>query len=195
MNTQSFTQVFNFSQVAGPCGPVPSHELFHTKPLKVQVQTPQLITAVPRSKQQLKSFPEENGVKQVSDIPIRATISTQKKFLFLQFSVFRLQCIFFSSCSLFFVEPESQLLCVYQACSSGISKETWDLILSQTLYIDQERLSSSREVKCLTTDKTAPACMVNEYFVDQVQAANSSTADRWELRRSMRIIINTFRGQ
>lgn len=95
MNTQSFTQVFDFSQVAGPCGPVASHELFHTKPPKVQVQTPQLITAVPRSEQQLKSFPEENGVKQVSDIPIRATISTQKKFLFLQFSFFHLQCIFF----------------------------------------------------------------------------------------------------
>lgn len=37
--------------------------------------------------------------------------------------------------------------------------------------------------------------MVNEYFVDQVQAANNSTADRWELRQSTRIIINTLRGQ
>lgn len=37
--------------------------------------------------------------------------------------------------------------------------------------------------------------MMNEYFVDQVQAANNSTADWWKLRQSTRIIINTFRGQ
>lgn len=37
--------------------------------------------------------------------------------------------------------------------------------------------------------------MVNEYFVDQVQAANNFTADQQELVQSMRIIINTFRGQ
>ena len=92
------------------------------------------------------------------------------------------------------MEPESRLLCVYWA-SSATSKEIWDLILSETLYVDQERLVSSREGKCRRIDKTAHTCMVNEYFDDQVQAANNSTADRWELRQSMGIIMNTFRGQ
>lgn len=163
MNTLSFIQVFDFSQVFGPCGPVPSCKLSPAKPPKVQMETLWLVIAVSRSEQQLETLPEENGVKQVqgcrksrlwwwdSYTPIRATISAQKKYLFLLF-FFPLQCIF-SSCSLFFVEPESRLLCAYQASSSGTSRETWDLILSQTLYIDQERLSSRREERKVSKNR------------------------------------------
>lgn len=50
----------------------------------------------------------------------------------------------FSSHSLFFVEAENRLLCEFQD-SYGTSKETWDLILSQTLCMDQEKLSPRRE--------------------------------------------------
>lgn len=34
--------------------------------------------------------------------------------------------------------------------------------------------------------------MVNDCSVDQVQAADNSTADQWELRQSMRVILNTL---
>lgn len=117
-------QVFDFSQLFGPCDLLPSYELSLAKPPKVQMQTLQLIIALSRPEQQPESLPGGNGVKQAqgcrnsrlswwdSHIPIRATIGAQKKFLFLQVFVFPLQCIF-SSCSLFFVEPESSLLCVY----------------------------------------------------------------------------------
>lgn len=37
--------------------------------------------------------------------------------------------------------------------------------------------------------------MGNEYFVDQVQPANSATVHWWELGQSARIIINTSRRQ
>lgn len=32
-------------------------------------------------------------------------------------------------------------------------------------------------------------------LIDQLQATNNCTADWWELRESMGITINTFRGQ
>lgn len=169
------------------------------------MQTPQLIIAVSRLEQQPEFLPGENRIKQAqgcrnsrllwwdSHIPTRATVGAQKKFLGLQVFFFPLQCIF-SSCSLFFVEPESILLCVEPVLLEP-AKKTWGFILSQTLHRDQERPLSSREEKCLWTDKIAHAGMGNEYFVDQVQPASNSTADWWELGQSTRIIINTFRGQ
>lgn len=102
--------------------------------------------------------------------------------------VFFLLCnAFFSSCSLVFLEPESRLLCAYQACFSGTSKENWNLILSQTWYIDQERLLSSRGKKCLRIAKTAHACMVNEYLLTGFRL-QTTRADWRELRQSRELL-------
>lgn len=92
MNMLSIIQGFDFSQVFEPCAPVPSCELSSAKPPNVLMQILQLIITESRSEQQLKSLPEENRVKFQgcrnnrlswwdSYIPIRDTMSVQKKFL------------------------------------------------------------------------------------------------------------------
>lgn len=59
LNTLSSVQVFDFSQVFGLCGPVLSYDLSPAKPPEAEMQTLQLILAVSRPEQRLRSRKEQ----------------------------------------------------------------------------------------------------------------------------------------
>lgn len=114
------------------CGPVPARKLSPAKAPEAQMQILWLTIAVSRSEQQLKSLPEENGVKQVKAtkggrcIALRAAASAWKKSILFFFYFWKAD---FHLVVSFIVQPEAR--------SSGTSEESWDdSVLSQTLYRD-----------------------------------------------------------